>query len=67
MPWTKEKSVAMFNVLNKMTPAAEGLSKGDIATAFNVTRRYVTEKLGPNFYREPPLTEAVRAEMAPVL
>ena len=67
VPKSKANSKAMFNVLNKMTPTAEGVSKGDIATAFNVTRRYITEKLGPDFYRELPLSEAVRAEMAPVL
>lgn len=57
----------MFAVLNKMTPTEEGVSKGDIATAFNVTRRYITEQLGPDFYREFPLSEAIRAEMIPIL
>ena len=57
----------MFAVLNKMTPKEAGLSKGDIATAFNVTRRYINEKLGPDFYREYPLSEAIRAEMIPIL
>lgn len=67
VPKTKEQNEAMFNVLNKITPTAEGVSKADIATAFNVTRRFITEGVGPNFYREFPLSEAVRAEMVPVL
>ena len=67
MPKTKEYNTDIFNVLNKMTPAIEGISKEDIANAFNFARRSIATKLGPEFMREPPLSEEIRNELNPLL
>ena len=66
-PKTKEYHTATFNVLNKMTPASEGVSMDDIAAGFNFARSCIAKKLGPAFDREPPLSEEIRKEMVPVL
>lgn len=67
MAKTKEHNTAIFNTLNKMTPSVEGISKEDIATGFNFARRCVVTKLGPEFMRNPPLSEEIRKEMDVVL
>ena len=64
---SKEYATATFHALDKVTPGSKGVSMADIAAAFDFARTCVAKKLGPDFGREPPLSEEVRAMLAPVL
>ena len=64
---SQEYATATFNVLNKVTPGTAGVSMPDIAAAFEFARTCVSKKLGPDFGREPPLSEEVRSMMTPIL
>ena len=66
-PKTKEKSTATYNVLNKVSPDADGVSPEDLTAGFSYGRRCVVRKLGAGYGREPPLAEEVRKEMEPIL
>lgn len=63
---TEESNTTFFNILNQITESTDGISKEDISAGFNHGRRCILGKL-VGFVPEPPITEAIREVMDPVL